>query len=156
MKRKIILVADDDPRDVATVMRLLKEARVVNPVQSVSDGAEAIAYLEGSGQYVDRNLYPCPALVLLDLMMPQRSGLAVLRWIQGRPKASHTAFGIIVMTYMGNNEGIKEAYSLGAHSFLMKPVLLVDLVNLLNGLKGIRLESGDGGRYLDFDAAAIQ
>lgn len=155
MKKKVILVADDDPRDADTARKLLKEANVLNPVQSVCDGAEAIAYLEGSGKYADRSLYPYTSLLLLDLVMPQMSGLAVLRRIQSRPKSSLKAFGIIVMTYLGNNEGIKQAYALGAHSFLIKPLALVDLVNLLHGLKGIRLEPAEGGRYVNFEAAAI-
>lgn len=156
MKRKVILVVDDDARDVETVRRLLKEAKVLNQIESVPDGAEAIAYLQRGGKFADRSLYPPPALLFLDLVMPQRSGLSVLRWIKDRPKSSLPAFGIIAMTYVGNTEGIQQAYSLGAHSFLMKPLVLEELANLLNGLKGIRLEPSENGRFVDFDAASIK
>ncbi len=156
MRGKVILVGEDDPEDVANIKRVLKGANFVNPVHFVSDGTETIAYLAGRGKYADRNLYLYPALLLLDLVMPQRSGLEVLSWIHNRPEPEHKALGIVVMTAMGNIEEIQCAYSLGAHSFLIKPLLLEDFVNLLNGLKGIRLETDDRGHPVDFNPREIR
>ncbi|MBI4657814.1 MAG: hypothetical protein HY735_03005 [Verrucomicrobia bacterium] len=75
MMRKVILIADDDPDDQEAIKRVLVKANVLNPVHCVSDGAEAISYLGGEGRYGDRTEYPHPAVLLLDLAMPSKTGL---------------------------------------------------------------------------------
>jgi len=69
-----ILLVDDDPNDVLLIKRAFAKANISNPIQIVSDGEEAMDYLAGEGSYSDRRCYPLPALILLDLKLPRRSG----------------------------------------------------------------------------------
>ena len=70
-----ILLAEDNEDHVVLIRRAFAQARFLNPVQVVSDGIQAIAYLNGDGKYADRNAYPVPALLLLDLKMPNKDGV---------------------------------------------------------------------------------
>jgi CheY-like chemotaxis protein len=149
MTPKAILIADDNPADIVFVKLVLNEANVLNPIRSVESGDKTISYLKGEGNYADRNLYPFPMLVFLDLKMPKTSGTEVLEWFRFQPE--YQEVGIVAITGVHNLQEVRQAYQLGAHSFLIKPFWKEDLMNLLNGLKGIRLESRPGGYYLDFD-----
>lgn len=147
----MILIADDDPADVELTKHVIRKANVLNEVHSVRDGAEAIAYLSGDGIYRDRSRYPYPEILLLDLRMPKVSGMEVLEWIRARPE--HREVGIIVLSALEYIREVTRAYQLGAHSFLVKPLRLEEFLNLLSGLKGIRLKPEGEGRYLDFDTS---
>jgi CheY-like chemotaxis protein len=151
---KTVLIADDEPDDVATMRRVFQKARIINPLQVVRDGREAIAYLAGEGIYADRKAYPFPILFFLDLRMPKKSGIEVLEWLQAGKL--HQLLGIVVFTAGSNVTEIKEAYQLGAHSFLVKPLVIEDFMNLVSGLKGLRLTTGDEGSHLDFDTTFMQ
>ena len=80
-----VLLAEDNPDDVELVRRAFRETSALNPVHAVGDGDEAIQYLAGEGKYADRSAYPFPALFLLDLKMPVKDGLEVLRWLNQHP-----------------------------------------------------------------------
>src|SRR5258708_5020362 len=84
-KQPILLVEVNDD-DVFFMKRALKEAGLENPVHRVGDGQEGVDYLAGKGPFSDRSRYPAPALVLLDLQMPKKTGLEVLEWIKTRPE----------------------------------------------------------------------
>ena len=144
-----ILMADDNPCDILEVERVLRKARISNPLCAVRDGLELIAYLQGEGAYGDRILYPYPAIVLLDLKMPRKSGLEVLEWLRTGPE--HQELGVIVLTALEDLDELRRAYQLGAHSFLAKPIGVADFHNLATGLKGIALESNPDGQYLKFN-----
>lgn len=79
-----ILLVEDNEDDVLFLRRALKLAGILNPLQVVRDGRQAIDYLEGSGAYMNRAEFPLPCLVLLDLKLPRVMGLDVLRWIDRR------------------------------------------------------------------------
>src|SRR5450759_5223238 len=81
-----VLLAEDNPNDAFLVCRAFKENQTPNPVQSVPNGDKAIQYLAGEGKYADRAAYPFPALFLLDLKMPVKDGLEVLRWLHEHPE----------------------------------------------------------------------
>lgn len=149
---KPILIADDDLADITAIERALEKAQVINPVYSVRDGAEVIAYLEGEGMYADRAAYPYPVLLFLDIKMPKLTGLEVLDWI--RSHARHQELGIIILTAMENMRDVRQAYQLGAHSFLIKPVSVEELLTLGN-VKGIRLQSQGDGNCVDFDTTCF-
>jgi CheY-like chemotaxis protein len=150
---KVILLADDDLSDIQAIQRTFKNAAVLNTLHAVHDGVEAIAYLQGQGIYADRNCYPYPGILLLDLKMPKKSGLEVLRWI--RDHQNHEELGVIVLTAVDEVRQLREAYQLGAHSFLVKPLTVEELLNLVHGLSEIRLQSEGQGNYLDFDTSFI-
>src|SRR5215831_12687863 len=73
----VILLAEDNETDVLLTRRAFKKVGLLNPLQVVSDGEEAIAYLSGTGKYANRAEYPLPVLLLLDLKMPKKNGLEV-------------------------------------------------------------------------------
>lgn len=124
-----ILLIEDDDNDILLVRRALEKARLVNSLQVVSDGEEAVAYLSGAGKYADRRRYPLPALVLLDLKLPRRSGFEVLAWLRKQPGLKRTR--VVVLTSSRNGTDVNRAYELGANSYLVKPVRFEDLVDLL-------------------------
>ena len=83
-----ILYVEDEPSDVVLLRVAFTRAGLTNPVHIAVDGAEAIDYLTGNGPFADRNLHPLPALVLLDLNLPKKSGFDVLSWIRQQPQFS--------------------------------------------------------------------
>jgi CheY-like chemotaxis protein len=129
----VILLVEDNPDDVLLARRALKKAALPASMQVVEDGDEAVAYLDGSGRFGDRARHPLPALVLLDLKLPKRSGLEVLRWVRNQSGLDTTP--VVVLTSSGEDEDIQKAYALGANSYLQKPVAFNALVQLLGVLE---------------------
>ncbi len=113
-----ILHIEDDANDVLLLQHALKRAGVAQPVQVVGDGEQAIAYLGGTGKFADRQKFPLPCLVLLDLKLPRVMGLEVLRWIR---QQAAPALVVIVLTASGQDADIAAAYRLGANAYLVKP-----------------------------------
>jgi CheY-like chemotaxis protein len=130
---QVILVVEDDPNDVLLIQRAFGKARILNPVRTVSNGDEAVAYLSGEGQFGDRSAYPFPVLVLLDLKLPRRSGLEVLGWIRSQPGLKRLP--IVVLTSSKESIDINRAYDLGANSYLVKPVGFDSLLELVKSLE---------------------
>jgi CheY-like chemotaxis protein len=115
-----ILVAEDDPDDAVLIRRAFRKANVANPIQLVSDGEEALAYLGGHPPFGDRLQFPLPILMLLDLKLPRRSGHEVLAWIRQEPPIRRLP--VVVLTSSREAADINRAYDLGANSYLTKPV----------------------------------
>ncbi|HTD88931.1 MAG TPA: response regulator [Candidatus Binatia bacterium] len=136
-----ILLAEDNDDHVVLIKRAFKQARFLNPLQIVQDGAEAIAYLNGDGKYADRNHYPMPGLLLLDLKMPNKNGFEVMEWIRNQPALSHLK--IVVLTTTDRVFDVQRAYELGARSFLVKPLDFRDFVQLGPALKGFWIWTSD-------------
>ena len=90
------------------------------PVQYVRDGEQAIAYLAGKGRFANREEYPLPSVLLLDLKMPRKNGFEVLEWIREQPHL--TELRTIVLTTSEDVFEVNRAYKLGAASFLTKPL----------------------------------
>jgi CheY-like chemotaxis protein len=81
-----ILYVEDEKSDVLLLRVAFTRAGLLNPVHIAMDGAEAIDYLVGNRPFADRNQHPLPALVLLDLNLPKKSGFQVLSWIRQQPQ----------------------------------------------------------------------
>jgi CheY-like chemotaxis protein len=127
---KLILLAEDDPNDVLLFERALaKTALSQTTLQVVNDGEAALAYLSGQEPYLARERYPLPALILLDLKMPRKSGLEVLAWLREQPGLKYVPS--VVLTSSKQTNDVERAYQLGANSYLVKPVVLADLVKLI-------------------------
>ena len=123
-----ILLVEDSDDDIFLMKRTLSVAGVVNPLHVVTDGEQAISYLAGEGIYADRSTYPLPAVVFLDLKLPLVSGHEVLAWIRGQSKFESLL--VIVLTSSDEPSDLRRAYSLGASSYLMKPLTAKQLVTL--------------------------
>jgi len=134
----VVLIVDDDSDDIELMRLAFEKAKAPCGLMSASDGAEAIKYLSGEGQYSDRGLYPMPLLVLLDLNMPRVNGFEVLEWVQ---KNSTAGFPVVItLSYSHLESDIRRAYELGTSAYVAKPVDLdssVSLVKLLINLERI-------------------
>ena len=130
----VILIADDQEDDVLLVRRAFKQANIVNPLQVVRDGEQAIAYLAGEGPFANRTEYPLPTLLLLDLKMPRKNGFDVLEWIRKQPELRRLR--VIVLTTSESIRDVNLAYQLGANSFLVKPSDFTEFVAAIRALQG--------------------
>lgn len=129
-----VLLVEDDPNDILLIQRAFRKAKLTNiNMQVIQDGDAAIDYLDGAGDYTDRDRYPFPVLILLDLKLPRRSGLEVLGWLRQQPELRRLP--VIILTSSQENIDINHAYDLGANSYLVKPLglnALVEVVTTIN------------------------
>lgn len=116
--RRILLI-EDNPDDVALTLRALRTHRVANEVV-VEDGVEALEYLLGEGKYAGRDLRDQPAVVLLDLKLPKVDGLEVLRRLRADDRTR--LLPVVVLTSSKEEQDLVASYSLGANSYVRKPV----------------------------------
>lgn len=114
-----ILHVEDREEDVFLLQYIFKRVEIKNPVHVVSDGQQAIDYLSGAGEFADRERFPMPCLVLLDLKLPLKMGLEVLEWIRAEP--SLKGLIVIILTSSIHENDVQRAYELGANAFLVKP-----------------------------------
>jgi CheY-like chemotaxis protein len=115
-----ILLAEDREEDVILIQKAFERGKIRNPLAVVRHGEEAISYLAGIGRFSDRQRYPFPVLVLLDLKMPRVDGFDVLRWIKRQPALA--AVRVVVLTSSEDIRDVNLAYQLGATSILVKPL----------------------------------
>jgi CheY-like chemotaxis protein len=128
-----ILHVEDDENDVFFLQNAFQQAGIVNPVHVVKDGLEAIEYLGGAGRYADREEFPLPCLVLLDLKLPGMHGLEVLDWIKQQPSLRRIV--VIILTSSQQEQDVERAYELGVNSFLVKPAGIRERLEIANGIK---------------------
>lgn len=140
-----ILYIEDREDDAFFMFRACALAGIKQPLQAVPNGDQAIAYLAGAGPFADRERYPQPCLVLLDLHMPGTTGFEVLAWIRARPELA--ALPVLVFTSSNLPSDVEKATALGSNGYLVKPMNLKQLVEMVNGLKEywLELESGIRG-----------
>ncbi len=113
-------MAEDNPDDVKLTMRALKKANVMNDVVVAQDGAEALDFLFGTGKYAGRDVSQLPQVVLLDLKMPKVDGLEVLQRIRGDERTR--LLPVVILTTSSEDKDRVSSYSLGANSYVRKPV----------------------------------
>lgn len=142
----MILLAEDSHEDEKLFKRVMRASGLGNPLMIVRNGVEAIAYLAGEGPFAERDLYPVPGILFLDLKMPQVTGFEVLEWLRGEPGLKQKLL-VIVLSNFGDTQAVTRAYRLGADSFLSKPILQQDFANLVQHFPGrwlaLPLESAD-------------
>lgn len=130
---KTILLVEDNEDDVIFMKRAFKQAEWADALKVVNDGQEAIDYLEGSGSFGDRKTHPAPCLVLLDLKLPRKGGLEVLRWIREKPELR--ALVVLILTTSRERNDLEKAYTLGANAFLVKPPAYQELAEMVKAMK---------------------
>ena len=120
MKDVVILLVEDNPDDEALTLRAMHKNRLSNPVVVAHDGVEALDYLFATGEYSTRDASDLPAVILLDLKLPKLDGLEVLRRLRANEKTR--LIPVVVLTTSNEERDIVNSYSLGANSYVRKPV----------------------------------
>lgn len=132
MKDVVILLVEDNPDDEALTLHAMHKNRLTNPVVVAHDGVEALDYLFATGEYSDRDVTDLPAVILLDLKLPKLDGLEVLRRLRANERTR--LIPVVVLTTSSEEKDIVNSYSLGANSYVRKPVdfeLFTDAVGKL-------------------------
>ena len=120
MTKKIILLVEDNPDDILLTRRALQKNNIWNELVVVEDGVEALDYLFGRGKYKERDLCNQPQVILLDIKLPRMDGIEVLRRI--RADASTRLLPVVMLTSSTEEKDRLETYSLGANSYIRKPL----------------------------------
>jgi CheY-like chemotaxis protein len=127
-----ILYVEDEVSDVLLMQFACKRAGLALPLQVVPDGNLAVAYLAGQGPFADRQKYPLPCLLLLDLNLPGLSGFDVLEWL--RQQATFRDLPVVVLSGSALESDREKAMRLGANDYVVKP----DLASLASELQRVR------------------
>jgi CheY-like chemotaxis protein len=127
-----ILVVEDDSSHFQLIEEVLRRGRIANPLTRASTAAEAMACLSGDGPYANREKYPLPCLILLDLKLPGESGFTVLEWVRKHPTLGKMP--VVVLTVSDQDDDIDKAYQLGANSYLVKPFNMEDFKALVKSI----------------------
>ena len=115
-----ILVIEDNPDDIELTLRAFRKSNIANDVIVVRDGVEALEYLFATGRYADRDSNALPQVVLLDLNLPRIGGLEVLEQVRAHPKTK--LLPVVILTSSIEERDLVNGYSLGANSYVQKPV----------------------------------
>ena len=115
-----ILLVEDNPQDVQLTKQAFEKARITNPLHVVRDGAEALEFLFATGSYQHRAYAALPQIVLLDLNLPKKSGLEVLRRIKADELTKKIS--VIVLTVSTRDRDMAECRQLGVENYIVKPV----------------------------------
>lgn len=127
-----VLLVEDDLNDIFLVKRAFKRADIPNPLQVVTDGVEAIHYLQGEGKYANRQLYPLPSLIVMDIKMPRKSGFEVLEWIKSDGLLKRIP--VVIVSSSDQSFDVNKAYELGANAYMIKPVNFKEVENLFQSI----------------------
>jgi len=132
METKMILLVEDNPDDEALTLRALKKNNIGNQVDVVRDGAEALDFLFCTGSHAGRDPQDKPQVILLDLKLPKVDGLEVLRQIRADERTC--LLPVVILTSSREEQDMINGYSLGANSYIRKPVDFVEFVDAVRQL----------------------
>lgn len=120
MSDRVILLVEDNPNDEELTLRAFKKSNILNPIVVARDGVEALDYLFSRGMYANRDPAAVPQLILLDLKLPKVDGLEVLKAMRSDDRTR--LLPVVVLTSSREEQDIIQSYSLGANSYVRKPV----------------------------------
>ncbi len=127
-----ILLVEDNMNDAELAIRALRKGNITNNLIHLKNGAEALEFLFGTGKFEGRDIGNKPKVILLDLKMPKVDGLEVLTQIKAN---EHTkAIPVVVLTSSKEHPDIERAYSLGANSYIVKPVEFDEFMKAVSDL----------------------
>jgi len=115
-----ILLVEDNPDDAALVIRALKRHNLANKLEHLKNGAEAIDFIYGFGEFEGKPMKNIPRLILLDLKMPKVNGLEVLSRLKSDPITR--TIPVVILTSSSEDQDIRKCYAMGANSYVVKPV----------------------------------
>ena len=127
---KVILLVEDNQDDSMLTLRAFKRSHVMNPIVVARDGIEALDFLFARSAYADRATEPLPAMVILDLKLPKLDGLGVLKAIREDDRTR--LLPVVILTSSKQEQDLISGYSLGANSYVRKPV---DFTEFLEAVK---------------------
>jgi CheY-like chemotaxis protein len=132
MKTEIrrILIVDDSPKDIELIVATLAENHLANDTVIAEDGEEALDYLYKRGKFVNEDGFP--VVILLDVKMPKMDGIEVLKHI--RSDAKFKFIPVIMVTSSREEKDIVESYKLGANSYVVKPVDVIQFIDAIKAL----------------------
>lgn len=136
---RAILLVEDDANDARLLQRAFAKVGMDVPMIRVEHGDDAVAYLRGENQFVDRAIYPMPALVLLDLKLPRRSGFEVLQWVRGC-QSDCRRLPVVILSSSQEPSDINRSYEMGANSYLAKPTSTQDFVGMATAFRDYWIE----------------
>jgi CheY-like chemotaxis protein len=132
-----LLLAEDEPDIVYFFRHTMKSLGMTNPLQVAKDGREALDYLGGVGDFADRRKFPLPGLTLLDLKMPRATGFEVLEQVRRWPETRMLI--VLILSSSASEEDIAKAYALGANGYLIKPLRLETLAEVVGAIRNFWL-----------------
>jgi len=132
MKYKVILLVEDNPDDEELTRLAFEESRVANKLVVVRDGQEALDYLFATGKYAGRDVNEMPQVILLDLKLPKVDGLEVLHIVRADERTR--LLPVVVLTSSKEEQDLIDSYSLGANSYIQKPVDYLQFVEAVRQL----------------------
>lgn len=132
MTQGIILLVEDNPDDEALTLRALRKNHILNDVVVAHDGVEALEWLFGEGAHAGRDVTVQPQIVLLDLNMPRLSGLQVLERLRNDVRTRLVP--VVVLTSSKEDDDLVKSYSLGANSYVRKPVDFGEFIDAVRQL----------------------
>jgi len=115
-----ILLVEDNLNDAELTMRALRINKIANQITHLKDGAEAIDFISGTGQYEGRDTNNLPKVILLDLKMPKVGGIEVLKTLKSEEATK--SIPVVVLTSSKEDPDVRICYELGANSYIVKPV----------------------------------
>lgn len=143
----VILVAEDNDDDFVLLRCAFESAGMSHRLIGVPNGADAINYLSADEPFTNRSAYPFPDLLLLDLQMPVMDGMEVLASIKGR--IEFCSLPVVVLSALDDPRIIREALSLGARGFLIKPVTGEERIDMVRALHARWLNASSSNSMSD-------
>jgi len=124
-----VLLVEDNPDDAKMVDAAFQRSGIEATLKVVRDAEEATAYLTGVGPFSDRSTYAVPALILLDMNLPGRSGLQFVEWLRRREE--NRILPVIALTGLVDYDLVKKSFAAGVNSYLQKPKGFAELESAL-------------------------
>ena len=134
MRDKIILLVEDNQDDEVLTLRALRQNNILNEVVVARDGVEALDYLFAAGAHKGRDTNIMPQVILLDLKLPKIDGFEVLKRIRSDSMTKHLP--VVILTSSKEEKDLINGYSLGANSYICKPV---DFENFIEAVRQLGL-----------------